>query len=266
MIARWGHILVLAGLLAGRASFGQGKPNITTTTLPAGTVTVAYSASLSASGGGRPYVWSITAGSLPGGLTLSGDGTIAGTPSNPGAFPFTAMVQDARGMTDSQPLTLTVNSNPVITTVSLPTGVVGASYSATLSSTGAVPPVTWAVSAGSLPANLSLSASGTIGGTPSAAGKANFTVKLSDSKGGSDTQAPTDRCTTRQKTYSPHISRRAASIAAASRCSSACDTEDSSTAGTDRSPVAKRERRRRSLSVCEGQTEPFSSRGCCDWL
>ena len=191
MSVRLGHILVLAGLLAGNASLGQGALNITTTTLPAATVTVAYSASLNASGGKHPYVWSIAPGSkaLPGGLTLSGAGDITGTPTTPGSTQFTAIVRDADGMTDSQQFTLTVNSHPVITTSSLPAGTVGTPYSATLSSTGAVPPMTWTLSAGNLPANLSLSASGVISGTPSAGGTANFIVKVSDSGGGSDTQA-----------------------------------------------------------------------------
>ncbi|MBI1897172.1 MAG: putative Ig domain-containing protein, partial [Acidobacteria bacterium] len=43
---------------------------ITTTSLPAGTVGVAYSQSLTAAGGTPPYTWIVTAGSLPQGLAL----------------------------------------------------------------------------------------------------------------------------------------------------------------------------------------------------
>lgn len=39
--------------------------------------------------GDEPIRWSITAGSLPDGLTLASDGTISGTPSKAGAFAFT---------------------------------------------------------------------------------------------------------------------------------------------------------------------------------
>src|SRR5208282_5080951 len=49
-----------------------------------------YSATLSASGGTAPYTWSLTSGSLPAGLTLSGTaGLISGMPSQTGTSSFT---------------------------------------------------------------------------------------------------------------------------------------------------------------------------------
>jgi len=69
-----------------------------------------------------------------------------------------------------------------ITTVSLPDGMVGEAYSATLEATGGATPYTWSVSAGNLPAGLSLNpATGEISGTPTEKGIANFTVKVTDS-------------------------------------------------------------------------------------
>jgi hypothetical protein len=69
---------------------------ITTTTLPGGTVGVAYSQSLTATGGTTPYTWSIVAGGLPAGLALNaGTGLISGTPTTPGTSPFTAQVVDS---------------------------------------------------------------------------------------------------------------------------------------------------------------------------
>src|SRR5208283_3545110 len=63
--------------------------------LPAGTLNVAYSATLSATGGQPPYTWS-TSGSLPAGLTLSAStGVISGTPSAAGTSNFTATVRDS---------------------------------------------------------------------------------------------------------------------------------------------------------------------------
>jgi len=71
----------------------------------------------------------------------------------------------------------------------LPSGTVGTTYSQTLAATGGTPPYTWSISGGSLPAGLSLNTStGQISGTPTTAGTSNFTVRVTDSASGSDTQ------------------------------------------------------------------------------
>ena len=70
-------------------------PKVTTTSLPAGNLSVAYSATLTASGGKKPYTWSIT-GSLPPGLSLNAaTGVISGTPTGTGTFTFTVKVTDS---------------------------------------------------------------------------------------------------------------------------------------------------------------------------
>ena len=69
-----------------------------------------------------------------------------------------------------------------VATASLPTGAVGAGYSQTLAATGGVPPLSWTVESGALPAGLSLS-SASIMGTPTTAGTYGFTVKATDSGG-----------------------------------------------------------------------------------
>ena len=75
---------------------------ITTSSLPNGTVGTAYSATLSASGGTTPYTWSISAGSLPAGLTLNAStGAITGTPTTAGTFSFTAKVTDSSSPSQS---------------------------------------------------------------------------------------------------------------------------------------------------------------------
>lgn len=63
-------------------------PAITTVTLPGGTVGVAYSATLAATGD-APITWKLDRGSLPGGLTLSAGGVISGTPTAAGTYDFT---------------------------------------------------------------------------------------------------------------------------------------------------------------------------------
>jgi hypothetical protein len=62
-------------------------------------------------------------------------------------------------------------------------------YSEALSATGGTGVLIWSLSAGSLPANLALGATGTISGTPTVGGTSNFTVKVVDSLAQSDTQS-----------------------------------------------------------------------------
>jgi Putative Ig domain len=74
--------------------------------------------------------------------------------------------------------------NPLaITTTSLPSGHVGAAYSATLTASGGTAPYKWAITSGSLPAGLQLNgASGAISGTPTATANASaLTFTATDS-------------------------------------------------------------------------------------
>lgn len=69
---------------------------ITTSTLPSGAASKAYSASLGAQGGKAPYGWTLVSGSLPPGLSLNkSTGVISGTPSSGGLFNFTVKVMDS---------------------------------------------------------------------------------------------------------------------------------------------------------------------------
>ena len=69
-------------------------PTIQTTGLPPGDVGVAYAAQLTATGGTGSYTWSVIAGALPDGLTLSAAGEISGTPTANGSASFTVQVAD----------------------------------------------------------------------------------------------------------------------------------------------------------------------------
>jgi uncharacterized repeat protein (TIGR01451 family) len=158
---------------------------VSTTALPGGTVGVAYSQQLAASGGVAPYSWSVEGGSLPAGLSLSAAGVLSGTPTAAGAFAFTVEAADSESpaVSGTQALTLTVSPAPVVvSTTSVPGGTVGAAYSQQLSASGGVAPYSWSVEGGSLPAGLSLSAAGVLSGTPSAAGSFTFTVEAADSE------------------------------------------------------------------------------------
>jgi hypothetical protein len=69
---------------------------IMTESLPDAILNVPYALQLEAAGGLKPYRWSLLAGSLPDGLTLSSDGIIAGAPKVVGRFAITVQVMDAQ--------------------------------------------------------------------------------------------------------------------------------------------------------------------------
>ena len=163
---------------------------VTTSSLPAGTLGTAYSQTLAASGGSTGFSWSVVSGSLPAGLNLSPSGTIAGTPTAGGTSNFTVQVKDVGNATATAQLSITITIPPlVVTTASLPGGTLGAGYSQTLTATGGTGGNTWSTTAGKLPDGLTLAPAGTISGTPTAAGTANFTVQVKDSANTTATKA-----------------------------------------------------------------------------
>ncbi len=161
---------------------------ITTTSLPAGALNFPYDVTLGASGGVPPYSWSLLSGTLPTGLNpLTASGTITGTPTAIGTYPFTVQVADSQTppATATAPLSITVNATlaPLtVVTTSLPVGTQNTGYSAMLAANGGVTPYTWSLTAGNLPRGLSLNTiTGAILGTPSGGGTSNFTVQVTDS-------------------------------------------------------------------------------------
>jgi photosystem II stability/assembly factor-like uncharacterized protein len=84
-------------------------PAIPSTTSTRAAVTgVEYSRTLATSAGKPPYTWSLGAGSLPPGMTLSDSGTISGTPTASGVFTYTLFVKDSSGGLATRTYTLTV--------------------------------------------------------------------------------------------------------------------------------------------------------------
>jgi len=168
-------------------------PTITlpATSLANANVGVVYSRSLNPAGGGTsPYTYAITAGALPAGLTLSSAGILSGTPTAGGVFNFAVTATDSStgtGPFSSSPrgYTLTVGAATIaITPTSLPVASVAAAYSETLIASGGTMPYSYAVTSGALPAGLTLSVTGILSGTPTAAGTFNFTVTATDSSTG----------------------------------------------------------------------------------
>ena len=194
-IRRWGVLFLLLplGFILSACGGGGGgsitptAPSITTTALPAGTVGVAYSATITATGGTAPYTFTIVSGTVPAGLALSSGGVVSGTPTTTGTSSFTVQVTDSEAAPRTATAILSIKINAAsstltITTTSLPAGLVGQSYNATIVATGGKTPYTFSITTGALPAGLFLNATtGTITGTPTTAATSPFTVTVTDS-------------------------------------------------------------------------------------
>jgi hypothetical protein len=184
--------LLLLLPLAGSALFAQSLYTINGTVPTTGTVGAYYSASLTISQG-IPS-WSISAGALPSGLTLSpATGTsaaasITGTPTTAGTFSFTVQATFGVGfnglqVTHAYSVTIAPAAvSPVyIIPSTLPNGTLYTTYSQTLTPSGGYGAGTYTFSldtaSGPLPPGLVLSPAGPITGTPVTLGTFPFTVR-----------------------------------------------------------------------------------------
>jgi hypothetical protein len=173
--------------------------SIQTSALPAASEGTSYSVAVAATGGtGAGYTWSISAGTLPAGLTLAPAGTpgttISGTPTEDGTFDFTVRVTDSNGGTATRAFTLVVDAAVIIETLTVPAATVGNAYSAPITASGGTGAnYTWSISSGALPEGLVLAPAGTpgttISGTPTEHGTFAVTVHVADSDGTAATRS-----------------------------------------------------------------------------
>jgi hypothetical protein len=161
---------------------------ITPTNLPDGEASVAYSAALTATGGsGTGYTFAVTGGALPGGLTLAADGSLSGTidpATAAGYYAVTVTATDSQGASAAATCNLFVDAAMAVPTPRLPDAAVGVPYSQHVTASGGSGIYTFAVTAGALPAGLTLSPAGLLSGTiPSTtpAGTYTFMFTASDS-------------------------------------------------------------------------------------
>jgi hypothetical protein len=153
---------------------GTGSILITSLTLPDATVSTPYSGQLTATGGSGSYVWTLSSGTLPGGLTLNGaTGLISGTPRSAGTSLFTVTVTDSANTTVTASLNYTLKTNviTIVTTSPLPVASEGAPFSQTFIASGGTGPYTWNIPSGLIPKGLVLNqTTGVLSGVPTVPG------------------------------------------------------------------------------------------------
>ncbi len=150
---------------------GSAPTMFTAQSPPNGLVSSAYAYTFAANGSPAPS-FSLVSGTFPTGLTLNGsNGLLSGVPSVAGVFgPITLSAMNGFGSVNSAPFNITVNAAPTTFTAQTPpSGAVSVAYSYAITADG-YPAPTYSLISGALPAGLTLSASGVISGTPTAAG------------------------------------------------------------------------------------------------
>jgi large repetitive protein len=161
---------------------------IATASLPAGALGSPYSAKITGQGIQSNVTYAVTSGSLPAGLTLSGDGTVSGTPTAVGSSTFT-VTGTAQSVDSAAPGTRIDSHQYVVTvtgsltaTLTRRVAEVGVPVRAALLATGGTAPYVWSAT-GALPARLQLGNNGTLSGVPSRAGTYTLTAHVTDAAG-----------------------------------------------------------------------------------
>lgn len=153
----------------------------------------AYSATCTASGATRPYVWSI-GGTLPAGLSLTvaadtGTATISGTPPVSAAGPYNYVLQVADSTAPTPQIASQTYTGTILAPLTLdcqPAAgpvVAGLMYTISCVAAGGTPAYNLSVT-GAVPAGMSVTSTATtvtISGTPSTAGPYSYTVTVTDS-------------------------------------------------------------------------------------
>jgi large repetitive protein len=161
---------------------------ITTASLQKATVSTPYAVTLAASGGGN-LTWTMSAGSLPAGLTLGSSGVVSGTPTGAGSYTFTVRV-DSGGRSASKQLGLVVVDK---LTASLPaeqTWEVKRPLQIAINAKGGTPGYSWKLT-GTLPENTGFignqgnGSTSYLRGVPAQAGTFPIVLTVTDADGAS---------------------------------------------------------------------------------
>jgi len=190
--------LVVASDAPGGGISDEPCPNVAgehTNTCPAGTVGTPYYLRFRENDGtgcgpGR-QTFHLDSGALPPGLALASDGTVNGTPVQPGRFQFYVQMREPQddpatcaGKRTEKQFTLRIRKPPWIVSVprTPPRSEVGVPLRMNLRARGGTGIFAWSLVHGRLPAGMSLRASGSIVGIPRTAGTYGFTARARDTE------------------------------------------------------------------------------------
>ncbi|MBK8092606.1 MAG: putative Ig domain-containing protein [Verrucomicrobiaceae bacterium] len=150
--------------------------------LPEAVVGQNYNQQLTVTGGVPGYTWSRTSGAFPTGMSINSSGLISGIPTSAaGNYSVTITARDSNNCPAVISYVLTLRCPDITVSPLLTNGVIGEAISETFDATGGTAPYTWSVASGStLPAGLTLSPSGGLGGVPEVTGANVFTIQASD--------------------------------------------------------------------------------------
>jgi alpha-tubulin suppressor-like RCC1 family protein len=166
---------------------GTATPTIVTNTVTNAIVGEQFYAVLVAAGGTAPYTW--TATGQPTGLSITTDGTLAGTPTAEGPFTTHLTATDANGKTAETNIEIVVAAAVGIGSDALPTALSGDQYDTTLVGTGGTEPYRW--TATGLPVGLTLSSDGYLRGTTTSGGDHLVDLTITDAHGKTATKTLT---------------------------------------------------------------------------
>ncbi|OWK43062.1 beta strand repeat-containing protein [Fimbriiglobus ruber] len=164
---------------------------LSASTLPAGEVGLAYTQSITGTGGSGAITLAVSGVTNPTGLTIAGSGTgtisLTGTPTTAGTVTFTVTPTDAIGTGAGTTYSFVVSPGVALSASTLPAGEVGLAYTQLITGTGGSGAITLAVSGVTNPTGLTIAGSGTgtisLTGTPTTAGTVTFTVTPTDAIG-----------------------------------------------------------------------------------
>jgi hypothetical protein len=161
---------------------------ITTSSLQKATVGASYTATLAAAGGGN-LTWTLSAGSLPSGLTLGSNGVLSGTPNGAGGYTFTVRVSGG-GRSASKQLGLLVVDKLTVSVPTDQTWEVRRPLQIAINAKGGTPGYGWKVT-GTLPENTGFignqgnGSTSYLRGVPAQAGTFPIVLAVSDADGAS---------------------------------------------------------------------------------